>query len=226
MRRLISLLTLLVVFILASGALLAQIDENEPEPIDCDQLADLQAELSAQLATFADDLEADAEAAMEVMYNVGLEYQRLALACGYLPPNLGQLVIGASADFARVMTALDELSGDPVHGQLLYNGEELAAGGVTLTCAGCHEGEAPVAPVTEGTWTRWDEQRRLEPAYADESFAYYIAESILHPSEYVPEGYIAGVMPMMYPDQLGYQDLADLIAFLESQDQLMEDTTE
>jgi hypothetical protein len=226
MRRL--LLITLALTLTVGGALLAQSGgepaapaETTPEPIDCTRLADEQAALMTRLESFADDLLADEDAALEALYEVGADYQRLALACGYIPPDAGKLVVG-DATTERVLEILDTLSGDPLNGQLLYNGEQAAVGGSPLTCSGCHT-DVEVAPLTEGTWTRWDEERSLLPEYADQPFAYYAIESILHPSVYAPECYNPNAMPGIYNFQLGFQDLADLIVYLESQDQLLDE---
>lgn len=211
--------------LLTGGALIAaQTSPDEPTPtaIDCapDALTAHQAELAALLEDFEAQLEEDEAAALGRMYEVGLAYRDAALACGYIPDNIGELVIG-TRDMERILTVLDTLYGDPVQGQLLYNGEDVSTTGSALGCSGCHS-DADIAPLTEGTWTRWDEQRRLLPQYADADFRYYAVESIIHPLDYVVDGY-GETMPQLYPDVLGYQDLADLIAYLESQDQLLEE---
>jgi hypothetical protein len=221
-------LLIVVQLLLTAASLLAQSGtqpeppaEATPEAVDCARLADEQAALAARLESFADDLATDEASALAALYEVGAAYQRIALACGFIPPDAGKLVIG-DATLERVLEILDTLDADPLNGQLLYNGELAAAGGSALTCSSCHM-DAEVAPLTEGTWTRWDEQRSLLPEYADEPFAYYVAESILHPSVYAADGYNPNAMPGIYHFQLGFQDLADLIVYLESQDQLLDE---
>lgn len=223
------LTTLIILLLISAGVLLAQdsdgddseIPEATPEVITCEddsELIDRQTELSALLIDFDTLVEADRDSALAELYNVGVAYQELAFACGYIPPDAGGLVINTD-DMERIMSVLETLHGDPLEGQLLYNGIEPSADNSILGCAGCHETGA-VAPTTSGTWTRWDEEHRLEDQFADYTFEQYIAESIIHPNDYLAGGFPGGLMPPIYTEQLGFQDLADIIAYLESQDQL------
>ena len=95
----------------------------------------------------------------------------------------------------------------------LYNG--------ALACAGCHL-NAAVAPTTEGTWTRATTVRMEDPALAGFTPEEFLIHSIVLPNEYVAPGYPAGVMPPNFGDRLTYQDLADLIAYLQSHDEPIE----
>jgi mono/diheme cytochrome c family protein len=117
--------------------------------------------------------------------------------------------IGSETPLEEVMVGLADLTGDPQAGQVLYNG--------ALACAGCHINEA-VAPLTEGTWTRTVEVRLAEPQFAGYTGEMYLAESIVHPNDYIVPGYPAGVMPQNFGDRLSYQELADLIAYLKTYD--------
>jgi mono/diheme cytochrome c family protein len=235
----IALLVGLVFLIAASGVsslLFAQTEEPAPasteeagvtaeatvDPADCagDGLIAAKAEIDALLADFDALASADSTAALDALYTAGETYRRFALDCGYLPENLDGLVI-ETTDVDRILTALETLNGDPLHGQLLYNGEEPSASGSIVGCAGCHE-QGEVAPKTEGTWTRWDEQHSLEPRFADYTFEHYAVESIILPWEYTVEPFPEMTMPNIYHDQLGYQDLADIVAYLNSQDQLLD----
>lgn len=229
-RNLLFILTLITgLMIISVGMLMAQDSDSDdgenieatPEVITCEddaELIDRQAELTALLTDFDALVETDRDSALATIYEVGVAYQELAFACGYIPPDAGNLVINTD-DMERIMTVLDTLNGDPLEGQLLYNGLEQSADGSVLSCVGCHETGA-VAPTTSGTWTRWDEERRLEAQFADYTFEQYMAESIIHPNDYLAGGFSAGLMPPIYAEQLGFQNLADIIAYLESQDQL------
>jgi hypothetical protein len=198
-----------------------------PEPPDCTVdglkayytglVAEGQAALDA--ASPGADLSQDA---FGVLYAAGVALQARMLACGYIPDDIESLAVGEDTPLERVMEVLDTLTPDPLRGQLMYLGQERSAQNSTLGCSGCHE-EGEVGPPTAGTWTRWDEQHRLLPEYADQPFAYFAAEAILDPNAHVEEPYLPNLMPPFYGTALGYQDLADLIAFLESQDQLPED---
>lgn len=200
------------------GVLTAQTPEVTPEAFDCttENLISAQAELAAKLENFSQN----AETALKDLYEVGKAYQAMALACGYIPDDIQEMVINTT-DVARIKNVLNTLSGDPLRGQLLYNGQENAGGGFPLGCSGCHA-EGLMAPKTEGTWTRWDEVRSQEPQFKDYTFEDYVVESIFHPWDYTVQGFPADTMPNFYHTQLNFQDLADLIAYLNSQDQLID----
>ena len=184
------------------------------------------------------DFETDFEAALANLFRLGALYQTLALRCGYAPneaeieamlrqtlehASLEDLLRAQSVgdDVDAILLELDALYGDPFRGQALYNGSEGALGGVTLGCAGCHENEA-VAPLTAGTWTRVNDLRLALPQFADTTHQRYLVESIVAPGAYLAPDY-ADVMPGFYGSQLTAQQLADIVAYLDSQDQLLED---
>ena len=219
----------LVAIIIITGAALAQTETTPtpaPEPIDCDPaaLAQTQADLAAQLDTFAEGVASEDDdsrlAALESLFVVGETYQNLALACGYIPDDIGERTIGT--DVERILTVLEDIRGDPLNGQLLYNNEQVAADGVELGCIGCHNNEI-VAPLVEGTWTRWDEIRSLEPQFADYTFVQYSVESIVLPWDYHVPDYPLNTMPNNFGDRMSYQNLADILAYLESQDQFLDE---
>jgi mono/diheme cytochrome c family protein len=123
----------------------------------------------------------------------------------------------ATLDLAAIDTELTNFQGDPTNGQALYNG--------ALACSGCHLAAA-VAPPLEGTWTRVQEIRLADPANAGLTGDQYLAHSIVHPNLYISPGepyisgaYPSGQMPQNFAGRLSYQELADLIAFLKTQDQ-------
>ncbi len=233
MKRWMIVLSCISLF--GAGLLIAQNDtppdltqeatpEATPEPIDCDPsaLSVTQAELSALLDDFGAMVETDEETRLEALgtlFTVGESYQRIAFACGYVPDDIDSRTVGTDID--RILDILADMHGDSVNGQALYNGEQVGADGVVLGCSGCH-GEETIAPITAGTWTRWDEIHSLEPQFADYTFEHYIVESIVHPAAYIVPGF-QNVMPPNFGDRVTYQDLADLIAYLESQDQYLDE---
>jgi hypothetical protein len=220
MNRLLFLFIALFGFLVLGGVLLAQ-TPTPTEPVSCepDDLIERQNDLQALLAATADDIDADTDAALAQLYEVGQAYQTLALECGYIPPDAGDLYVGE--DVERILAVLETLNGDPLNGQLIYNSIEVAADGTVLGCSGCHI-NVEIAPLTEGTWTRWDETRSEQPQFEDYTFEQYMVESIVHPWEYTVPGYPENTMPNNYGDRLNYQNLADLITFLNSQDQLID----
>lgn len=122
----------------------------------------------------------------------------------------GPPVVGTASNIETITAGLAEVVGDAQNGQTLYNG--------ALACAGCHMAEA-VAPLMAGTWTRVTTERINAPENAGLTGEQYVANSIIHPNDYVVTPYPASVMPQNFGDRLTYQDLADLIAFLKTQDQ-------
>jgi mono/diheme cytochrome c family protein len=111
---------------------------------------------------------------------------------------------------ADVVTQLDTVTGDPNNGQVLYTG--------SLACSSCH-GNASIAPPTEGTFTRVEETRLNDPLLAGYTARQYLVESVLAPNAYIsPPNYPANAMPQNFGERLDLQMLADLIAYLESQD--------
>lgn len=182
-----------------------------PRPVDlsCDlaELQQKQAELDALLATFESDAETNAGAALDNLFKVGAAYQELALNCGYIPADIATRFVGT--DVERILSTLEEVFGDPLNGQALYNGE--------LGCAGCHNADTGIAPPTDGTYTRVLDERLHDPALEGYTAEHYLIESIVLPGDYVVEGY-NNVMSSNFGERLTLQDLADLIAYLESQD--------
>jgi mono/diheme cytochrome c family protein len=219
-RRLTTrLLLLLAAFSVSAGLALAQTSPPTPIPpptatarpvdliCDLEALLDQQRALTAQLESFEADSAVDPGLALDNLFRVGAAYQELALACGYIPPDFAERTVGV--DVARIMALLPEVFGDTLNGQLLYND--------TYGCAVCHQGESHTGPATEGTYTRVEEDRLTLPQFADYSVTQYLVESIVHPDAYVvPEH--ANAMPRFYGDQLTLQELADIVAYLESQD--------
>ncbi len=116
-------------------------------------------------------------------------------------------------DVAAIVAELPGFQGDPQNGLTLYQG--------ALGCLGCH-GNAVIAPPTEGTWSRVQEVRLQDPAIQallpEQTGEAYLAFSIVLPHDYLVPPY-GPVMPTTFGAQLTYQDLADLIAYLQSQDQ-------
>lgn len=122
--------------------------------------------------------------------------------------------VGVDTPTTDIVAGLQDVTGDPQRGSELYNG----LGTPTLPCAGCHL-NAAVAPPLEGTWTRVETLRLAEPGLEGYTGEQYLAESIIHPSAHIAPNYSDNLMPNNFGQLLTYQDLADLIAFLKTQDQ-------
>jgi hypothetical protein len=208
---------------LSATFLLAQTDpaNQQPEPatptpISCqpDDLVNRQLELTALLKPFADDLEVDSQQALGILYEVGTAYQEMALACGYIPENVGELRVGH--DVERIMNVVETLTGDPFRGQLLYNSIDTTSTGSLLGCSGCHF-DGVNAPITEYTWDRVVNERLTLDQFKDYSPEQYLVESIVLPGEFLAPGWTLNTMPPIFGDILSYQDLADIIAYLHNQ---------
>ena len=122
----------------------------------------------------------------------------------------GGEAMDALRDEAIALTAQIEsgtLVGDAQNGAGIYAG---AAG-----CVACHTGGI-VGPDVIGTWTRINEERLSDPAFAGYTAEQYVVESILAPGAHVIEGF-ANAMPPTFRDQLSDQDIADLVAYLATQ---------
>jgi mono/diheme cytochrome c family protein len=215
------LLALIGLVLISAGLVAAQetatpsptpaIPTGTPSPVEltCDAatLVKQQADLAAQLAALKLDTSEDAGQSLDKLFKVGEAYQELALNCGYIPADAATRTVGK--DVTRILKTLDTVSGDPINGQVLYNGD--------LGCSGCHLSNPPIAPPTQGTYTRIEDERLKDPALAGYTPEQYIVESIVQPAHYVVPNY-QNIMLNNFGDRLTLQDLADLIAFLESQD--------
>jgi mono/diheme cytochrome c family protein len=128
------------------------------------------------------------------------------------PPPRGTPLDGET-DENVIMAYLTEndVQGDPQQGEATYS---------TMGCVGCHQGGA-VGPATEGTWTRVVEERLTEPEFAGYTPEMYLIESIVDPNHYIAPGY-AAAMPPNFSERLSYGQMADLLAYLRSQDQPIE----
>jgi mono/diheme cytochrome c family protein len=121
--------------------------------------------------------------------------------------------VGVDTPTADIMAGLEGLTPDPMRGQQLYDGQTTQA----LPCLGCHL-NAAVAPPVAGTWTRVVNDRLTLPQFEGYTGEAYLAESIIHPHVFIAPNYTDGLMPDTFGSILTFQDLADLIAYLKTQD--------
>jgi mono/diheme cytochrome c family protein len=110
-----------------------------------------------------------------------------------------------TTDVDAILAELENYTGDPVNGQTVYNG--------AYGCAGCH-GVEVVAPLTELTWISAVNGDGGRTHAGDPQR--YIVESVVNPGAFVVEGYANGVMPANFAEQIPYQHMADILAYLES----------
>ena len=221
---------------LASTLSLALLSQAQTLPsVDCDPQA-----LARQQATFAEILRFDFEKHPNLstanLFRLGAIYQQMALACGYQPNeqeiNAQILQTLSLADIAQIVAARavgtdvqailakwegEGIIGDSFNGQMVFNGLANGLDGNPLGCVGCHNGQT--APSIEGVWTRVTEERLADPRLTGYDARRYLVESIVMPNAYIIEGYVGDLMPPYFGQRLDSQQLADLVAFLESQDQ-------
>lgn len=225
-----------IALLLMSATTFTQETTPEDNPECTPQRLAEQQQLFLDLLTLSPD--DDPQAAAADLYRLGALYQNLALTCGYQPTEperdaLIQTVLGVAdvetilaanavgTDVDTILAELETVTGDSFNGQLLYSGMQPALDGSELGCAGCHAGDA--APNTEGTWTRVDEIRLELAQFSDYDHTRYLVESIVLPNAYIVPDYQAGLMPTFYGSRLDVQQMADLIAYLNSQDQRLDE---
>ena len=111
---------------------------------------------------------------------------------------------GADSEFAGVPEGVAAL----IPSADVARGEQLT---LQNACIGCHNLN-PDLPMAGPTWHNVAETAatRVE----GESAPAYLYNSIVHPNDYVVDGYAPGVMIQTYGDTLSDQDLADIIGYL------------
>jgi mono/diheme cytochrome c family protein len=119
-------------------------------------------------------------------------------------------------DVQAILTNLQSVKGDPASGDQLYHGQKRASGRFTLPCGGCHMAQGTgTGPQTQGTWSRVQNERLKEPQFQGYTPEQYLIESIVHPEAYIVPNF-QNVMPNVFGSQLSIQDLADILAYLET----------
>lgn len=131
----------------------------------------------------------------------------------------GNIPDPVGVDPQAALAAISTLTGDPAHGADLYHGAENTLLGKTLICSGCHtQTSNGTGPMTDGTFTRIQNIRLQDPLLAGFTPEQYIVTSILQPSSYLVPGF-QDVMLKDFGTKLAPQDLADLVAYLETMNQ-------
>ena len=131
------------------------------------------------------------------------------LADGSLPSEPPPPPVGDDVEGILQRWADEGIVGSAVSGADLYENE--------YKCSDCHRGGAS-APDTVGTWTRVQTERLIQAQFAGYSGEMYLIESIVQPNVYLVDGYNSGVMPENFGIRMENQHLADIIAFLMTQE--------
>jgi mono/diheme cytochrome c family protein len=119
-------------------------------------------------------------------------------------------------DVTAALDAISGLTGDPTRGSQLYHNQAKTQLLNALPCSGCHTQTANgTGPMADGTDTRVETIRLQDPALAGYTNTQYIVESILQPSAYIVPGF-QDLMLKNLGEQMSAQDLADIVAYLES----------
>jgi mono/diheme cytochrome c family protein len=93
--------------------------------------------------------------------------------------------------------------GDAVRGETVFN--------TTGACNACHRVDDPLTVVGPSLMDMGLTAANRVPGQDAET---YLHLAILNPNEFVPEGFIAGIMPTSYEFTLSAQDIADLVAYM------------
>lgn len=129
----------------------------------------------------------------------------------------GEMAEAAGSDVDAILAAWESegITGDAERGKAIYDNAQPSERAELLGCSGCHTGGAQ-APATDLTFAAWTNERSTLDQFAGYTFEKYIVESIVNPNAYVVSGYTAGVMPGNFAGRVSIQDLADIVAYLNT----------
>ena len=150
-----------------------------------------------------------------------LAVQQYALLIAEDTGEVGEPIAVISSEFdptdtISISAAVEGFSGDPIRGEALYTGSERTEARSRLGCSSCHFNAAQ-GPDVVGTYPRVESERLTLPAFSGYTAMQYVVESILNPDAHTVEGFNSGVMIQTYANDLTLQDLADIVAYLETQ---------
>ena len=185
------------------------------------------------LSAFAQAYQADPEAALRSVYNIGLTYQTFAQDCGYVPSDVSgtghDMGHDAAADEQSIEANMELAMsiGDPENGQVLFNTVTPETG---FACATCHRVDSTEALIGPGlvnvanpahdpsqhehSGAAVDATQEARPVKTMDEVVDYIRTSIEHPSAYVVPGFPDHLMPQVYAQILAEEQINDVIAYL------------
>lgn len=105
-------------------------------------------------------------------------------------------------------TGGDEVTGDPANGQTLFTTFYAEA---NFACNTCHLVDSESQLIGPGLL---NVATRAETRVDGQSTVEYIHNSIVHPSDYVVEGYPDMLMPQVYGEIFTEEEINDLVAYL------------
>ncbi len=125
------------------------------------------------------------------------------------------IVVGcepAVAERSPEMAAVLDLAGDAANGEALFN-KDSHGSALLPSCVLCHsleEGTRLAGPSLAGV------SGRAATTIEGESAEVYLYNSIIDPNTYIVDSFNGGVMSGQYADALTDQEIADLIAYLQT----------
>jgi hypothetical protein len=220
----------------ADGAGMGQMDMGSHSDSACDAATFVlqQQAYANALVAFEKVYEADPDAALLMVYNIGLTYQAFAESCGFVPPDAAHDHADDTAHDPHSTEAHMELAmqlGNPDNGQALFTTVQPQTG---FACATCHRvdssetligpGLVNVANPThdpsqhqhggDATMTMPMPTGTPAPVKTMDEVIAYLRTSIQHPSDYVVPGFPDLLMPQIYSQIFDEQQINDIIAYL------------
>jgi cytochrome c2 len=183
------------------------------------------------LSAFGQAFQADPDAALRSVYNIGLTYQAFAESCGFTPPEGADSGhdAGHAADehSSEAHMELAMAIGDPENGQTLFNTIVPETGFACATCHRVDSTETLIGPglITVANPAHDPSQHEHGGAAAEatqeaqaektmDEVVDYIRTSIQQPGAFVVPGFPDLLMPQIYTQVLTEQQINDVIAYL------------
>ncbi len=197
----------------SSGAGMVAWSQTAGGPLRMDQLEDL----TAYILNWNRDWTLDDLFAVQQFAILPKDPGPLLAQIEQLQASGGVIQTAVGTNVRQIVTELETVTGDPVRGDQLYHSAARSFNGTTLACNGCHMPEGPgTGPQTSGTMSRIENERLTDPALANYTARQYLVESIVQPGNYIVPNF-QNVMIPNFGENLSLQDLADLVAYLETQ---------
>lgn len=219
---------MVLVVVIAGGVVLTAGQRNS---ISCSlsEIAAQQVALNSLVDRNIAQYDEKPENTLSSLYQIGNQYRALATNCGYTPED--ETMVETAVDDSSVVSADNNATGpsnlnaeasyvalfskgDAESGEALFWGYEPGADGNILGCISCH-GSYGTAPPVHLLAERAVSVVSTHEDYRGSSTSYFLTESILNPAGYVDEAY-ANIMPGNFGNRLTVEQIADLVAYLNS----------
>ncbi len=120
-----------------------------------------------------------------------------------------EAVTEAATEAVAEATAVEEVTGDPVNGQVLFVTGNTSLGAVP--CSTCHNVDSELTLVGPGLLNVGERAASRVPG---ETAYQYLHQSIVDPEAHVVEGFVAGMMPDVFENAFTEEQINDIIAYL------------